>query len=42
MAVVIAAAVFGGYKFATGRKKKAADRRHGQVSEKDLRRKNKR
>lgn len=42
MAVVIVAAVFGGYKFAASRKKKAADRRHGQVSEKDLRRKNKR
>ena len=42
MAAVIAAAVFGGYKFASGRKKKAADRNRGTVSEKELRKRKKR
>ncbi|MBQ2310922.1 MAG: PIG-L family deacetylase [Firmicutes bacterium] len=39
--VVIAAAVFGGYKFSSSRKKKASERYRGQVSEKDLKKKNK-
>ena len=41
MAAAIAAAVFGGYKLSASRKKKASERYRGQVSEKDLKKKNK-